>query len=495
MIVARVTDAANNQIVDYDHTKVNRMTVSLYGGLSFAEVELDPMFPEEEFLSWVGKFCELADLDDGERWVGLVTGVKVPYGFSSLVSSYDNLYNSVKVITSMGAEFVETDWVEDEESIRAFGKKQRILSLSDLTETEAQNIATKYLEEHRNPFVGLDLVGMRSEKVVLTITGLYQTLDWVYYRNPLGLEGYSELGSGGREIGEDDRPKIAQQIQLSTTTGWDAGKIRIRPWKYPEDNPPTDNLVIKLHSDSSGQPGVVLAQVSIPASEIETSSDWLEKPLPSLVALNPGTTYWISVERSGSVDKTKYFMVDTNLDMGYPRGEPYLWYTSKSAWVLSPQKGDLNFELVGLQSVQAFIEDVVSQCGQFLQGTIFRNNFPETIEMFRKGENTALYEIKNALKVISNLANAWVDANKKLVVEVIDTEVSSIEDYCFLDENGMTRFKNDLFRKPKFAPYLLQKSIFQKVFFPSEIEYDTTGKFRISRTMGSEQLFGIGEIF
>jgi hypothetical protein len=478
-----------------DDLRVERMTLAAFGGLVSAEVILPFAGVEEEYLALVGNYVELWDEEELGRWVGLITNVRVPHGQMTLQASLDDMANSVKVISALGMKNVQTDWVEDVVSIATYGRKQKLLTVSEKTEGETNTLAGKYLELHKEPNIGLDVAGMGGDEVVIGVIGLMQTLDWMYYANDKGYEGYSETGSGGREIGEDDRPKLAQQIQLSSTSGWSAKKIRIRPWKYPENNPPTDDLIVKLCADNSGVPGTALATVTIPASEIGTYSDWVEKEFSSAVSLNPNTVYWITIERSGSVDASKYFMVDTNVDLGYPRGDPYLWYTNLSRWKPAPQKGDLNFELIGMGSVKEQIENIVTNCGQFLNGVEFQADFATETRVFREGYNTALYELKELLKLESNRAIAYVDGNRRLICKLLPTEPTAESNYYYLCSDGRTRYFADVFDMPRLGEYyLLEDTKLRVSFMPEEIEYHT-GKWHISRIAGRSSPYQIGEVY
>ena len=478
-----------------DTIRVERMTLAAFGGLVSAEIVLPFAGVEEEYLALIGHYVEFSDEEGYGRWIGLINNVRVPHGRMTLQASLDDMVNSIKVISAQGMKNIETDWVEDNVSIATYGRKQKLLTVSEKTESEINTLAGKYLSLHKEPHIGLDVAGMGGDEVVVGVIGLMQTLDWVYYANNKGYEGYAETGSGGREIGEDDRPKLAQQVQLLSASGWSAKKIRIRPWKYPENNPPTDSLIVKLCNDNSGVPGTVLATVAIPASEIGTSSDWVEKEFASGVALSPNTTYWITVERSGSVDASKYFMVDTNRDLGYPRGDLYLWYANLSGWKPAPQKGDLNFELIGMGSVKEQIENIVTTCGQFLSGVEFQSSFGTETRIFREGYNTTLYELKELLKLESSRSIAYVDGNRKLVCKLLPSEPTAESDYYYLRPDGKTRYRAEVFEPVKLGEhYLLEDARLKIAFMPEEAEYHA-GKWRISRIAGRSSPYNVGEVY
>lgn len=473
---------------------VERVSLAMFGGLVGAELTLPFAGAEDEYLGLIGKYVEIWD-DEGGKWIGLVNDVRVPYGSLALRASLDEMYNSIKVVSAIGMENVETDWIEDTVSIANYGRKQRMLTVSEKTLAEANTLAGKYLSERKSPLVGIDLAGMGRDEVTLGVIGLMQTLDWVYYRNDKGYEGYTDTGSGGREIGEDDRPKLAMGIMLGSSAGWEAKKVRVRLWKYPESNPPTDNVLVKLCADSSGVPGTVLATVTYSASEIGASSNWLEKSFASAVNLSPNTRYWLTAERSGSVDATKYFMLDTNTNNGYERGELYLWYTAYSQWRPAAHKGDLNFELIGMANIHDLIGDLVTQCGQFLSGVEFWGDFSSVeTTVFRAGNNTALYELKELLKLTSSRSTAVVSETRKMVCSYVPSEPAADVDYYYLTDNGLTIHRGAVYRRPKFGYYLLQGATFRKSFLPVELEY-STGKWRIVRVAGMANVFEVGEVY
>lgn len=62
---------------------------------------------------------------------------------------------------------------------------------------------------------------------------------------------------------------------------------------------PTDNVVFELRTDSSGQPGTLLATANVDASTALTAG--IPVPL-NYSALTPGATYWIVAYRSGATD-------------------------------------------------------------------------------------------------------------------------------------------------------------------------------------------------
>jgi len=210
---------------------------------------------------------------------------------------------------------------------------------------------------------------------------------------------------------EDDRPILTQSIEIEASVAWPASSIWIRPWKV---GAPADNLVVSLCADASGEPGTVLASGLRGADDIETQAEWLEFVLDTAVTLNPATTYWIKVERSGAVvfEGTDYYMADTNSDAGYPRGILMLYNTNISAWTTEPAYDhDLLFKIVGSSELTGQITTLVSEAGQFLAGTIIENTSGLEANPYRDGDTPGLYEL---LKLL----NAGTTNYRRLLCEV-----------------------------------------------------------------------------
>jgi hypothetical protein len=93
---------------------------------------------------------------------------------------------------------------------------------------------------------------------------------------------------------------------------------------------PSDDLVIKIWDSAFTK---VLAQTTIPASEIGTTLSWIEKPLSDIIDYQDVI---IELSRSGSLDDTNYYQWGYYGATNYSSW--YLEYWSGSAWTLIGNK-------------------------------------------------------------------------------------------------------------------------------------------------------------
>lgn len=74
---------------------------------------------------------------------------------------------------------------------------------------------------------------------------------------------------------------------------------------------PADTLTVELYADSGGNPtGSALASASVAGADISTTVDW-ESFTPLDLALTTGSAYHIVVRRSGAVDASNYYEIQT----------------------------------------------------------------------------------------------------------------------------------------------------------------------------------------
>jgi hypothetical protein len=345
-------------------------------------------------------------------WWGYVHKVDVSAGRFRFGVDLTTMANRVRVAYIVENERQTTDWSADAASVADYGTKEILLSRADGTPNDALSHRDTYLARAKDPIPTMRFAGAVPGEAVITCRGWLDTLDWVYYENLTGKEAYEVTGDGGREIGEDDRPILAQSFQIAASVAWVANAIWLRPWWQGEEQP-GDNLVVSLKSDSGGNPGATLASGQIAGANVGSYAEWTEFTLNTAVTLEPATTYWIHVARSGAVALDNYYMVDTNLAAGYSRGLLKLYNTSLSAWVENDYAfwGDLLFRVVGTTATTAQMATLVESCGQFLSGTILEAASGIDSNPYRDGDSAGLYELKKLLE-------AGTSNNRRLLVEV-----------------------------------------------------------------------------
>ena len=379
--------------------KVNRYSKSVFGGSKQATIQIsgdpDKLF---EMVNHMRDPVEIVNDHGDIVWWGYVSSLVINTKEITFNVDLETMSNNVAVAYTYQNIRYTTQWSDDADSVAEYGTKELLLSRSDVTEADALQFRDVSLANAKNPIPAITFSDGEEGTGTIICKGWIYTLEWQYYSNLSGREGYEETGSGGREIGEDDRPILAQSIQIAATAAWTASSIWLRVWKQGTSSP-TDNLVVSLKSDNAGEPGSTLASGQIAGDDIDTSAEWLEFELSSPVTLQPATTYWVHVARSGAVDPSAYFMVDTNLMAGYTRGVLFLYNTNLSTWGedIYGFQGDLLFNIVGSVSTTSQIGTLVANCGQFLTGTSIEDASGLDSNPYRDGETSGLYELQQLL--------------------------------------------------------------------------------------------------
>jgi hypothetical protein len=348
-------------------------------------------------------------------WWGYLEEVKINTKLGAYGVSLDKMSNKIAVAWTEDRIRHTTDWSGDADSIAEYGYKELLVPKADIVEGDALQTRDVLLENTRYPIPIITLGQGEEEEALLVGKGWLDTLQWQYYENLSGKEAYTDTGRGGREIGEDDRPVMAQSFQIASSEAWTATSIWLRIWYQGDSAPPTDSVVVQLKSDDAGEPGTTLATGTVAATEMSGSAEWYEFVLNTGVSLSPATTYWIYVARSThpTIDLDAYYMIDTNIDAGYPRGVLYLYNTNLSVWSEDIYRfwGDMLFMVVGDQETTAQIAILLSKCGQFFQGTITEDSSDLDSNPYRDGDTAGGYELEKLLL-------AGTSNNRRLLCEV-----------------------------------------------------------------------------
>lgn len=125
---------------------------------------------------------------------------------------------------------------------------------------------------------------------------------------------------------------------------------------------PVDNLTVKLCSNSSGSPGTVIATGTLAATSLTTDVDWVWVTM-SAVALVAGTTYWVVVERSGSVDPSTYLLTGMTTEVS---GTCKQW--TGSAWEAMAPVWYLPYQIWGSEDIGTQLATHIDTAAQFMEG-------------------------------------------------------------------------------------------------------------------------------
>ncbi|KKK84268.1 hypothetical protein LCGC14_2785070, partial [marine sediment metagenome] len=310
-------------------------------------------------------------------------------------ASLHNMANRIAVAYSYQNKRFTTSWEQNTESDAEFGQKDLLLSQREKSATMAAQFRSTELDNRKYPLMDPAFTSRTKKfEAKVYLKGWMDTLDWRYYSQDEGNIIYEEIGAGEREIGEDDRPKAAQGFQLNSAAGWTITSIWLRVKKV---GTPADNFQVALYDDNATTPNASQsATPNLAGGSITTSYVWYEFILDTPFAASTGTLYWIHIQRSGAVDSSNFYMIDTNGEQGYADGNLYIQRSSDSSWY--NKNMDALFRVVGEEATTAQIIDIVSTAGEFFIDTDIIDASGVSSGTFRAGDQTALYEILELLK-------------------------------------------------------------------------------------------------
>jgi hypothetical protein len=431
----------SNILIQYSlDFRPTRLSWNAIGGPDDATIEASG--PEVELWELIERLrspIEVIGPSGSLIWWGYIEGVSVntsALNISVFLERMSNricvTYSEVNVAGTVG-ERRTTTWYEDADSIAAYGTKERRLSQSQATATEAENYAQTLLERMKFPIVKHTFSpGEPEATATIQCSGWWKTLDWKFYENSGGKEGYEEIGQGLQSLGDNSaRQKMAQSFQIASGTTWEAQSVRIRMKK---EESPVDNLTVGLYSDSAGAPGTLLASAQLAGSEVNENLNWHELLLNTRVLLAVSTTYWLVVSRSGATDATNYYKVDANEELGYTSGILRVW--NGSAWVARSPDADMLFAVGGVEETTTQLERMFTIGGQFFTGVDVDILSGVYSSPYRDGDQSVLSCVKEILKSgTTNLRRILATVNFQRRIKIYEEPASGSNDYA-LHANG-----------------------------------------------------------
>jgi hypothetical protein len=350
-----------------------------------------------EFIQMLRCPVEIIDVERAKPlWWGFINRATINDGGIPFTISLDNMANRVAVAYTYQFQRSTTAWGSDADSNAEYGQKDLLLTAREKTLALAEQFRAVELENRKFP-IGEPAFGRRGRRDIsakLSCKGWFDTTGWRYYSQDEGNEAYEDIGTGEREIGEDDRPKAAQGFQLSSAAGWTIRSIWLRVRKV---GTPADNFQVALWDDSAGDPNAQLsATPDLAGGNITDAYVWYEFVLSTPYAASIATPYWIHVQRSGAVDSSNYYMIDANRDQGYAGGQLYIQRTSDSSWY--DKNMDALFRVVGDEETTDQIDTIITDEAEFIEGTSIDDASGINSTQYRQGDQTALYEILELLK-------------------------------------------------------------------------------------------------
>lgn len=149
--------------------------------------------------------------------------------------------------------------------------------------------------------------------------------------------------TGTENVGDsNNRLRIAQSFSLAAASV--VNKVVGRIFK---DGSPADNMVASIQADSSGVPsGTPLISASVAGASIGTSAANITFSFSTPLNLSASTTYWLVFERSGSVDSSNFYRINSNNGNPYADGVAKNYNANTPAWeTLNTVNHDLRVSL------------------------------------------------------------------------------------------------------------------------------------------------------
>lgn len=186
---------------------------------------------------------------------------------------------------------------------------------------------------------------------------------------------------------------MAASFQIASVEAWTAAAVVLMLGKR---GAPGDNLQVELCADSGGAPGSVLDTGTLAGSVISEQAGWLKVPLSNTDTLNPGTTYWLVISRTGANDWDDHYWVGVSEELGYPDGQLLVW--DGLGWVDRAPDADLLFQVLGATQTTQQIEEMAESAGWLIAGVNVQGNSGVTTNQYRDGQRTALADMARLLQ-------------------------------------------------------------------------------------------------
>lgn len=384
---------------------VERMDWRAVGGPWSARLRVWSSSPEWPLLDGYLLRCGVTIFDDlGPAWWGYVRVYEFHDGARRIRVDMERMANDVTVRYRMpspdpaGGELAWTAPAEDAQSVAMYGRKARVFPMGAASPAQADAYRAAMLQSYAFPqrTTGLssaNRAGEQSPYAILECRGWWETLDWLYYRDPRGRIGNPVTGSDLALTAAGAGQAAAQSFNAGAE-GWTLTEIWLRVGKQ---GLPTDGLRAELLS-SLGPPAVVLRGVSIPGAQIPNERGWVRFALPP-TALAANTTYYVRACREGS-GAENFFRLSVDHRCSDPGGSLKLW--NGSAWVDSLPDGDLTFMACGTAEQGSIARRMLggppNGCGQFLRGVQMETSFGFDGAPYRDGRTRGRAEIEALLR-------------------------------------------------------------------------------------------------
>jgi hypothetical protein len=311
-------------------------------------------------------------------WWGYVEKVTLFQGQTKFEISLEELYNKVKVIYSfpspegLSAEKQETSIAESSYSQSEYGQREKTIRQFNIDDDTAENLRDIFLEGHFWPRAVLEENhSSKDNRVEIECAGWFKTFGWLDYEC---LEGYIQNngpGPGSFLFGDGAGHQYPGQQFMAKGTH----ALKTVFFMLKKVGSPTQNITVRLTSDSAGNPNAVLATSdAYPAASLSANGfEWIRFEFSTPYTLTDGTPYWLIIDQNG-ISGSNYFSIRVDENMNFLNGEGK--YFNGANWVnftnsTHPHGNpDLYFRAVCVQDTGTQLYNIANTGNQFYEKII-----------------------------------------------------------------------------------------------------------------------------
>lgn len=401
-------------------------TKTANGGCYAATVHVDAATQND--LIWLDNLlrCGIEIGTNQRRWWGYVNSVAIRTRSLAHQVSLDWMRNKVAALYTgstpeLGILAALTPWQDDLTSQAIYGIRELIAPITNVNTAAAIQHAKTLLARHKLPtrlialaqgYEDLPQGGQSALSATITCKGWWDTLSWRYYAHDVDAISYIAEGITTCFFGNTTATqRIAQSIIVASSVPWQLATIKLHLCKLRigEASPPTDNLIVEFCANNAGAPGTVLATATLAASAISAVGSWAEFTLDTQVSLVVGTTYWISIRRSGSVSATQFYSISVTQQ---PTATGVFRFYNGAAWTVPYPDCDMFYQMFGEQPIESQIANTVAACAPLIAGTDYGITSGISCPAYRDQTTNAQASIESMMRIGESTNN------KRLLAEV-----------------------------------------------------------------------------
>jgi hypothetical protein len=358
---------------------VRSMTWSLPGGADTASLQLIDDRKEFGLLEYpltalAGLPLKILSSDGTLVWNGWVeTAVRIQKGVRSSCSTR-LMANCVMArfpemsdaVDASFARWCTSAWVQDDNSIARFGRKEHLLTLPYMNAQAAESYLIAALSGGNAwPLVRISPAAKdQADGLQIIARGWWQRLDWLLDgQQDGGREMHLEGGKTHLAIGGSlSQSKLAQSWETDQTD-FHLGQVWLR---CAAVGAPAEALQVSLNADQNGLPGTLLAQAGAAERFIHGGWQWVCWAFNPPVVAQADTPYWLLLKSSGSTDEINYYQVQSDDGRGYIDGSLKRW--NGSVWIAVNH--DLRFVCMSVSETSHLITEMLLReaAAAFIEG-------------------------------------------------------------------------------------------------------------------------------